>query len=32
LGWKAQRGLEEMCEDTWRWQSMNPDGFDGSEK
>jgi UDP-glucose 4-epimerase len=32
LGWKAQRGLEEMCEDTWRWQSMNPDGFEGSEK
>ncbi len=27
LGWKAQRGLDEMCEDTWRWQSMNPDGF-----
>ena len=28
LGWKASRGLEEMCEDTWRWQSMNPNGFD----
>ena len=27
LGWKATRGLEEMCEDTWRWQSLNPDGF-----
>ena len=27
LGWKARRGLEEMCEDTWRWQFMNPDGF-----
>lgn len=27
LGWEAKRGLEEMCEDTWRWQSMNPDGF-----
>lgn len=27
LGWKATRGLEEMCEDTWRWQSQNPDGF-----
>ena len=27
LGWKAQRGLDEMCEDTWRWQSLNPDGF-----
>jgi len=27
LGWKATRGLEEMCEDTWRWQSENPNGF-----
>jgi UDP-glucose 4-epimerase len=27
LGWKAQKGLDEMCADTWRWQSMNPQGF-----
>jgi UDP-glucose 4-epimerase len=27
LGWKATRGLKEMCEDTWRWQSQNPNGF-----
>lgn len=27
LGWKAERGLVEMCEDTWRWQQNNPDGF-----
>lgn len=27
LGWKAEKGLREMCEDTWRWQSNNPDGF-----
>jgi UDP-glucose 4-epimerase len=27
LGWKAARGLEEMCEDLWRWQSMNPKGY-----
>ncbi len=27
LGWKATRGLAEMCEDTWRWQSQNPKGF-----
>ena len=26
LGWVAERGIEEMCEDSWRWQSMNPDG------
>ncbi|MBM4180088.1 MAG: UDP-glucose 4-epimerase GalE [Betaproteobacteria bacterium] len=28
LGWKARRGLEEMCEDTWRWQSLNPNGYE----
>jgi UDP-glucose 4-epimerase len=27
LGWRAQYGIERMCEDSWRWQSMNPDGF-----
>lgn len=27
LGWKAQRGLDEMMRDAWLWQSMNPDGF-----
>ncbi|MBR6527788.1 MAG: UDP-glucose 4-epimerase GalE [Lachnospiraceae bacterium] len=27
LGWKAERGIEEMCEDSWRWQSNNPDGY-----
>lgn len=27
LGWKAECDLIEMCEDTWRWQSKNPDGF-----
>ena len=27
LGWVAERGIEEMCEDSWRWQSMNPDGY-----
>jgi len=29
LGWRATRGLEEMCEDAWRWQSLNPDGYGG---
>ena len=28
LGWKAERELLEMCEDSWRWQSNNPNGFD----
>ena len=27
LGWKAIRGLDEMCEDSWRWQSQNPEGY-----
>ena len=27
FGWKAKRGLTEMCEDSWRWQSNNPDGY-----
>jgi UDP-glucose 4-epimerase len=27
LGWKAERGLEAMCADGWRWQSANPEGF-----
>jgi len=27
LGWKAERDLNRMCEDAWRWQSLNPDGF-----
>lgn len=28
LGWKAQYGIREMCEDSWRWQSQNPNGYD----
>ncbi len=27
LGWKATHTLDEMCEDTWRWQSQNPNGY-----
>lgn len=27
LGWEAKRGIEEMCEDSWRWQSTNPNGY-----
>ena len=29
LGWEATRGLDEMCEDSWRWQSNNPNGYEG---
>ena len=27
LGWRATRGLQDMCRDAWRWQSQNPQGF-----
>lgn len=29
LGWEAKRDLKTMCEDTWRWQSKNPNGYRG---
>ncbi len=28
LGWRAQHDLQRMCEDSWRWQEMNPQGFE----
>lgn len=28
LGWKAQYGIKEMCADSWRWQSQNPNGYE----
>lgn len=28
LSWKAEKGLDEMCADTWRWQTQNPDGYE----
>ncbi len=28
LGWTAEYGIEEMCEDTWRWQKNNPNGYE----
>lgn len=28
LGWEAKLGLERMCEDVWRWQSANPNGYE----
>lgn len=27
LNWEAQRGIDEMCQDSWRWQSKNPNGY-----
>ena len=31
LGWVAERGIEEMCADSWRWQSHNPNGYRDEE-
>jgi UDP-glucose 4-epimerase len=28
LGWKAKYELDEMCQDSWRWQKMNPNGYE----
>ena len=28
LGWTASRGIAEMCEDSWRWQKNNPNGYE----
>lgn len=28
LGWEAKHGIKEMCADSWRWQSQNPNGYD----
>ena len=27
LGWRAELEIDRMCADTWRWQSMNPQGY-----
>lgn len=27
LGWKTEKGIDEMCRDLWKWQSNNPDGY-----
>lgn len=31
LGWKAERGIEEMCRDSYHWQSKNPNGYESGE-
>ncbi|KAI9225302.1 MAG: UDP-glucose 4-epimerase [Piptocephalis tieghemiana] len=28
MGWEATKGLEEICQDNWRWQSQNPNGYE----
>ena len=29
MGWRAELGIEEMCASSWKWQSMNPNGYKG---
>ena len=29
LGWETTKSIEDMCADTWRWQSANPQGYPG---
>ncbi len=29
LGWEAKYGIEDMCASSWKWQSMNPNGYKG---
>ena len=29
LGWEAEYGIDEMCASSWKWQSMNPNGYKG---
>ncbi|MGM0379662.1 MAG: UDP-glucose 4-epimerase GalE [Bacillota bacterium] len=31
LGWEAQKGIYEMCKDSWRWQQKNPEGYVSKE-
>jgi len=31
LNWTATRTLDEMCADLWRWQNMNPNGFNSAK-
>ena len=31
LGWEAEYGIDEMCRDSWNWQSHNPDGYKTAE-
>ena len=31
LNWRANRTLDEMCRDVWRWQSTHPNGYEGND-
>ena len=27
LGWRAEKSIQDACDDSWRWQSQNPEGY-----
>ena len=29
MGWQARFGIDDMCRDSWNWQSQNPNGYEG---
>ena len=29
MGWEAKFNIEDMCRDSWNWQSHNPNGYEG---
>lgn len=31
LGWKAQKNIDDMCKDSWKWQTQNPNGYEEKE-
>ena len=31
LGWEAEYGIDEMCADSWKWQTQNPNGYNDPE-
>ena len=32
LGWVAENGIDQMCQDAWKWQNMNPNGYEVEEQ
>jgi UDP-glucose 4-epimerase len=27
LNWETEKGIDEMCQDSWKWQKQNPNGY-----
>ena len=32
MGWEAQYGIDDMCAHSWKWQSSNPNGYQGASE